>query len=139
MNAKTILRNMKPGDQVRVSDALVSESERMGGFAVEGNYLVCVNDPKRNDAPIIFGADGYRKGFSWIKNLPPVGWTGTTSELKAAVGDAETLTSFGRRLRIFNESTGCLDRMTKCSTRPWRVKEHPEDYDLFDTFMKDPQ
>jgi hypothetical protein len=29
--------------------------------------------------------------------------------------------------------------MTKCSTRPWRVKEHPEDYDLFDTFMKDPQ
>jgi len=139
MNAKTILRNMKPGDQVRVSDALVSESERMGGFAVEGNYLVCVNDPKRNDAPIIFGADGYRKGFSWLKNLPPVGWTGTTSELKAAVGDAETLTSFGRRLRIFNESTGCLDRMTKCSTRPWRVKEHPEDYDLFDTFMKDPQ
>ena len=139
MNAKTILRNMKPGDQVRVSDALVSESERMGGFAVEGNYLVCVNDPKRNDAPIIFGADGYRKGFSWIKNLPPVGWTGTTSDLKAAVGDAETLTSFGRRLRIFNESTGCLDRMTKCSTRPWRVKEHPEDYDLFDTFMKDPQ
>jgi hypothetical protein len=139
MNAKTILRNMKPGDQVRVSDALVSESERMGGFAVDGNYLVCVNDPKRNDAPIIFGADGYRKGFSWIKNLPPVGWTGTTSELKAAVGDAETLTSFGRRLRIFNESTGCLDRMTKCSTRPWRVKEHPEDYDLFDTFMKDPQ
>jgi hypothetical protein len=139
MNAKTILRNMKPGDQVRVSDALVSESERMGGFAVDGNYLVCVNDPKRNDAPIIFGADGYRKGFSWIKNLPPVGWTGTTSELKAAVGDAETLTSFGRRLRIFNESTGCLDRMTKCSTRPWRVKEHPEDYDLFDTFIKDPQ
>jgi hypothetical protein len=139
MNAKTILRNMKPGDQVRVSDALVSESERMGGFAVDGNYLVCVNDPKRNDAPIVFGADGYRKGFSWIKNLPPVGWTGTTSELKAAVGDAETLTSFGRRLRIFNESTGCLDRMTKCSTRPWRVKEHPEDYDLFDTFMKDPQ
>jgi hypothetical protein len=139
MNAKTILRNMKPGDQVRVSDALVSESERMGGFAVEGNYLVCVNDPKRNDAPIIFGADGYRKGFSWIKNLPPVGWTGTTSELKAAVGDAETLTSFGRRLRIFNEFTSCLDRMTKCSTRPWRVKEHPEDYDLFDTFMKDPQ
>jgi hypothetical protein len=139
MNAKTILRNMKPGDQVRVSDALVSESERMGGFAVDGNYLVCVNDPKRNDAPIIFGADGYRKGFSWIKNLPPVGWTGTTSDLKAAVGDAETLTSFGRRLRIFNESTGCLDRMTKCSTRPWRVKEHPEDYDLFDTFMKDPQ
>jgi hypothetical protein len=139
MNAKTILRNMKPGDQVRVSDALVSESERMGGFAVDGNYLVCVNDPKRNNAPIIFGADGYRKGFSWIKNLPPVGWTGTTSELKAAVGDAETLTSFGRRLRIFNESTGCLDRMTKCSTRPWRVKEHPEDYDLFDTFMKDPQ
>jgi len=139
MNAKTILRNMKPGDQVRVSDALVSESERMGGFAVEGNYLVCVNDPKRNDAPIIFGADGYRKGFSWIKNLPPVGWTGTTSDLKAAVGDAETLTSFGRRLRIFNESTGCLDRMTKCSTRPWRVKEHPEDYDLFDTFIKDPQ
>ncbi len=130
---------MKPGDQVRVSDALVSESERMGGFAVEGNYLVCVNDPKRNDAPIIFGADGYRKGFSWIKNLPPVGWTGTTSELKAAVGDAETLTSFGRRLRIFNEFTSCLDRMTKCSTRPWRVKEHPEDYDLFDTFMKDPQ
>jgi len=139
MNAKTILRNMKPGDQVRVSDALVSESERMGGFAVDGNYLVCVNDPKRNDAPIIFGADGYRKGFSWIKNLPPIGWTGTTSDLKAAVGDAETLTSFGRRLRIFNESTGCLDRMTKCSTRPWRVKEHPEDYDLFDTFMKDPQ
>jgi hypothetical protein len=139
MNAKTILRNMKPGDQVRVSDALVSESERMGGFAVDGNYLVCVNDPKRNDAPIVFGTDGYRKGFSWIKNLPPVGWTGTTSELKAAVGDAETLTSFGRRLRIFNESTGCLDRMTKCSTRPWRVKEHPEDYDLFDTFMKDPQ
>ena len=139
MNAKTILRNMKPGDQVRVSDALVSESERMGGFAVDGNYLDCVNDPKRNDAPIIFGADGYRKGFSWIKNLPPVGWTGTTSDLKAAVGDAETLTSFGRRLRIFNESTGCLDRMTKCSTRPWRVKEHPEDYDLFDTFMKDPQ
>jgi hypothetical protein len=139
MNAKTILRNMKPGDQVRVSDALVSESERMGGFAVDGNYLVCVNDPKRNDAPIIFGADGYRKGFSWIKNLPPVGWTGTTSDLKAAVGDAETLTSFGRRLRIFNESTGCLDRMTKCSTRPWRVKEHPEDYNLFDTFIKDPQ
>jgi hypothetical protein len=130
---------MKPGDQVRVSDALVSESERMGGFAVDGNYLVCVNDPKRNNAPIIFGADGYRKGFSWIKNLPPVGWTGTTRELKAAVGDAETLTSFGRRLRIFNESTGCLDRMTKCSTRPWRVKEHPEDYDLFDTFIKDPQ
>jgi hypothetical protein len=139
MNAKTILRNMKPGDQVRVSDALLSEAERMGGFAVEGNYLVCINDPKRNDAPIIFGADGYRKGFSWIKNLPPVGWTGTTTELKTYVRDTETLTSFGRRLRIFNESTRCLERMTKCSIRPWRVKEHPEDYDLFDTFIKDPQ
>lgn len=139
MNAKTILRNMKPGDQVRVSDALISESQRTGGFAVQGNYLVCVSDPRRTDTPIIFGADGYRKGFSWIKNLPPVGWTGTTSDLKAAVGDPETLTSFGRRLRIFNDFTSCLERMTKCSTRPWHVKEHPEDYDLFDTFIKDPQ
>lgn len=139
MNVKTILRNMKPGDQIRVSDALSAEADRMGGFAVDGNYLVCVNDPKRHDAPIIFGADGYRKGFSWIKQLPPVGWTGTTSELKAHVGDTETLTSFGRRLRIFNEATFCLERMTKCSTRPWRVKEHPEDFELFDTFIKDPQ
>lgn len=139
MNAKTILRNMKPGENIFASDALVCESERMGGFAVDGNYLVCVNDPKRNDAPIIFGADGYRRGFSWIKNLPSVGWTGTTSDLKTHVGDTETLTSFGRRLRIFNESTRCLDRMTKHSTRPWRVKEHPEDYDLIDTFIKDPQ
>ena len=139
MNTKTILRNMKPGESILISGNMAAEADQMGAFAVQGNYLVCINDPKRYDPPIIFGTDGYRKGFSWIKNLPPVGWTGTTTELKAYVRDPETLTSFGRRLRIFNEATKCFDRMTKCSNRPWRVREIPEGYDLIDTFIKDPQ
>jgi hypothetical protein len=144
-HAKSTLVYMAIGERMLLPNdtwgrqELVKRAQRIGGYILEGRYLVRVAKLESAQQPIVFGTDGYRKGFSWIKNLPPVGWTGTTSDLKAAVGDAETLTSFGRRLRIFNESTGCLDRMTKCSTRPWRVKEHPEDYDLFDTFIKDPQ
>jgi len=117
---------------------LIKRAQRLGGFILEGRYLVRVAEIKPVDQAIIFGVDGYRRGFSWIKNLPPVGWTGTTQELHLAVKDVESVISFGRRLKLFNDQVDCFERLIRFRTRPWKLKHLPDEDELWDVFTASP-
>ena len=117
---------------------LVTRAQRLGGFILEGRYLVRVAKPESTPQPIVFGADGYRRGFSWIKNLPEPGWQGTTQELHLAVKDPESVVSFGRRLKLFNDQVDCFERILRFRTRPWKLKHRPDDDDLWDVFTVSP-
>lgn len=143
-HAKSILVYMAVGERMLLPNddwghrELVKRAQKIGGFILDGRYLVRVAKSKTVDQPIIFGTDGYRRGFSWIKNLPPVGWTGTTQELHLAVKDVESVVSFGRRLKIFNDHVDCFERLIRFRTRPWKLKHFPDEDELWDVFTVSP-
>lgn len=142
--AKSTLTYMAVGERMLLPNdnwahhELVKRAQKIGGFILEGRYLVRVAEAKQAAQPIIFGADGYRRGFSWIQNLPPVGWTGTTQQLHLAVKDVESVVSFGRRLKVFNDQVDCFERLIRFRTRPWKLIHKPDDYDLWDVFRVSP-
>jgi len=142
--AKTTLVHMVVGERMLLPNdtwghqEIVKRAQRLGGFILEGRYLVRVAETKPVDQAVVFGVDGYRKGFSWIKNLPEEGWQGTTQELHLAVKDVESVVSFGRRLKLFNDHVDCFERLIRFRTRPWKLKYLPDEYDLWDVFTVSP-
>jgi hypothetical protein len=143
-HAKSTLVYMAIGERMLLPNdtwgrqELVKRAQRIGGYILEGRYLVRVAKLESAQQPIVFGTDGYRKGFSWIKNLPEEGWQGTTQELHLAVKDVESVVSFGRRLKLFNDHVDCFERILRCRTRPWKLKYLPDEYDLWDVFTVSP-
>lgn len=143
-HAKSTLVYMAVGERMLLPNdnfghnELVKRAQRIGGFILEGRYLVRVAEAKPVQQVILFGADGYRKGFSWIKNLPDVGWTGTTQQLHLVVKDVESVVSFGRRLKIFNDHVDCFERLLRFRTHPWKLKHLPDEDDLWDVFKASP-
>ena len=144
-HAKSNLAHMRVGERMLLPNddfghkELVKRAQRLGGFNLEGRYLIRVAESKPVSQPIIFGTDGWRKGFSWIANLPKIGWVGTTQELHLAVKDVESVVSFGRRLKIFNDHTDCFERLLRMKTHPWKLNNHPYDDELWDVFKTPPE
>jgi hypothetical protein len=54
------------------------------------------------------------------------------------VKDVESVVSFGRRLKLFNDHVDCFERLIRFRTRPWKLKYLPDEYDLWDVFTVSP-